>query len=114
MSRDVLTVPVSATLSEVARTLRRRNVGSAVVVGEDGTPVGIIAERELVDAVAASRNPDVGTAQSWMKELRPVPPGTSIAEAAEIMREHGVRHLPVFDGGLAGVVSIRDLLAGAV
>jgi acetoin utilization protein AcuB len=35
----------------------------------------------------------------------------SLAAAANLMREHGVRHLPVLDGGrVAGLVSERDLL----
>ena len=35
----------------------------------------------------------------------------SLAAAYRLMREHGIRHLPVLDGGrLAGVVSERDLL----
>jgi acetoin utilization protein AcuB len=35
----------------------------------------------------------------------------SVAAAYRLMREHGIRHLPVLEGGrLAGVVSQRDLL----
>lgn len=35
----------------------------------------------------------------------------SLAVAYRLMRDHGIRHLPVLDGGrLAGVVSERDLL----
>jgi acetoin utilization protein AcuB len=35
----------------------------------------------------------------------------TLAAAHRMMREHGIRHLPVLDGGrLAGVVSERDLL----
>ena len=69
MSRDILTVARSATLGEVARQLRSQNVGSALVVDEANAPIGIITERELVDSVAASRNPDAGVAESWMKPL---------------------------------------------
>ncbi|HMK74211.1 MAG TPA: CBS domain-containing protein [Myxococcaceae bacterium] len=36
--------------------------------------------------------------------------GASVAEARVAMEEHGVRHLPVLDGGqLVGMVSARDL-----
>lgn len=36
--------------------------------------------------------------------------GASVAEARVAMEEHGVRHLPVLDGGqLVGMVSERDL-----
>lgn len=39
-----------------------------------------------------------------------VGPQVTMAEAHEIMREHGVRHLPVMHGGkLIGMVTARDL-----
>jgi CBS domain-containing protein len=113
MSTDVVTVTGADTLGQVARTMRKRNVGSALVIDGDNKPVGIITERELVESVASSRNPDVGTAQSWMSEkLLLVAPETSIQDAVETMRVAGVRHLPVgTDTDVVGVVSIRDLLA---
>ena len=113
MTTDVLTVTPDSTLSHVARELRHRNVGSAIVVEEE-RPIGIISERELVDSVAGSRNPDQGTVQLWMRnDVLSVDPDTSLHDAAEVMRAHDVRHLTVTrDGRLVGVVSIRDLLVG--
>jgi CBS domain-containing protein len=115
MSTDVLTVPQNATLSQVARALRTRNVGSAIVVDDQAHPLGIISERELVDSVAGGRNPDQGTAQLWMRpDLLSAGAETSPEAAAEMMRVHNVRHLPVLrDGRVVGVVSIRDLLVGS-
>jgi CBS domain-containing protein len=52
------------------------------------------------------------------KDLITVEPGTSLREAARIMTERWIRHLPVLEGGrLVGIVSQRDLagvLAGAL
>ncbi len=52
------------------------------------------------------------------KDIVTVAPGTSLREAAAIMAERWIRHLPVLDGGrLVGVISQRDLagvLAGAL
>ena len=116
MSRDILTVQPDATLGQVARALRARNVGSALVTDEAGRPVGIISERELVDSVAGSRNPDIGVAESWMRaDPVTVESSSALADASELMRETNVRHLPVTDGGVVvGVVSIRDLLNAAM
>ncbi|MBM3677997.1 MAG: CBS domain-containing protein [Actinobacteria bacterium] len=114
MTTDVLTVSENATLSQVARALRSRNVGSAIVIDEQELAIGIISERELVDSVAGGRNPDQGTAQLWMRpELLTANVDTSAEEATEIMRANNVRHLPVSsDGKVVGVVSISDLLVG--
>lgn len=114
MSIDVLTVSQDATLSQVARALRERNVGSAIVVDDGMRPLGIISERELVDSVAGGRNPDQGTAQLWMRpDLLSATIDTSVADATEMMRSSNVRHLPVLrEGQVVGVVSVRDLLLG--
>jgi CBS domain-containing protein len=116
MSRDILTVAPDATLGQVARALRSRNVGSALVVDAAGRPLGMLSERELVDSVAGSRNPDIGLAESWMKADPPsVESAASLVEASARMREANVRHLPVTEAGaVVGVVSIRDLLAATL
>lgn len=45
------------------------------------------------------------TSQPWV-----IAPGNSLAEAHGLMREHGIRHLPVVDRGtLVGIVSEGDL-----
>ncbi|MFO0622190.1 MAG: CBS domain-containing protein [Polyangia bacterium] len=39
-----------------------------------------------------------------------VRPDLTLADAAAVMREHNIRHLPVLNGGaLVGVLSIRDI-----
>lgn len=114
MSRDVVTVLATATLGEVARTIRARNVGSAVVLDAGSAPLGLISERELVDSVAASRNPDQGQAGSWMRRdgVDSVSPNATLVDASRAMRDAGVRHLTVVeDNVVVGVISIRDILA---
>lgn len=41
---------------------------------------------------------------------------TSLSEARQFMEKHGIRHLPVVggDGGLAGLLSLRDIVAASV
>ncbi|MEJ7872953.1 MAG: acetoin utilization AcuB family protein [Rubrobacteraceae bacterium] len=47
----------------------------------------------------------------WMaREVVTVETGTTAAEALALCRKHGIRHLPVLEGGrLVGVISDRDL-----
>lgn len=110
MSQDVLTVERHTTLGSVARALQGRNVGSAIVV-DDGAAIGIITERDLVSAVAASRPADVAEAGSWMtEELVTVDRDTPLERAHALMLERHIRHLPVLDGTRpVGMVSIRDV-----
>ena len=116
MSTNVVTVVETDTLGHVARELRKHNVGSAVVTSESRDPVGIVTERILVDSVAASRNPDVGQAGTWMVPLRKIEPTASVDEAIEAIQATHLRYLAVCDGkgGIMGIVSVSDLLKALV
>jgi len=114
-SDDVLTIPADTTLGQAARLMRARNVGAAVVVEGDEI-AGIFTERDLLRAIADSRNPDQGQVQSYMTpDPLTLPPHHSSSEAARIMTERRFRHIPVVDGGrLVGIVSIRDLVGAGL
>ena len=106
------------TLAAAARKMWDQQTGSLLVMdGED--LVGIITERDVLKAAATGAPMDVTRiSQVMSKDLVTVGPGTSLREAAKIMADRWIRHLPVLDGGrLVGILSQRDLagvLAGAL
>ena len=106
------------TLAEAARKMWKQQTGSLLVTdGED--LIGIITERDVLKAVATGvKLEETRIAEVMTKDVVTVGPGTSLREAAKIMADRWIRHLPVVDGGkLVGVLSQRDLagvLAGAL
>lgn len=110
--KAVVTIGPDATLGEAAREMQRRGVGSALVMDAEERFTGIVTERDLLRAVAASRHPDQCRVEEWMTaDAITIAPDTTRDEAAAIMQERGFRHLPVVDEGrVIGVVSIRDLV----
>ncbi len=110
--RGTVTIGPAATLGEAAREMQRRGVGSALVMDEEERFLGIVTERDLLRAVAASRHPDQCRVDEWMTaDAITIGPDTTRDEAAAIMQERGFRHLPVeADGEVIGVLSIRDLV----
>jgi len=97
----------------VAARMRFNDVGCAPVVDEDNVLVGIITERDIVRAVADGADSEKTPVHDYMTSDPTVAaPDTEIREAARIMLELGVRHLPVVtpDGHLVGLASVRDLL----
>jgi CBS domain-containing protein len=116
MTTDVLDVEPAATLKEAAQAMRDRRA-SSVVVTEDGYLIGILTERDIVKAVAEGIDTEVTHVRDYMT---PAPiaasPETTVEEAAQIMLEHGFRHLPVVSGDreLKGIVSIRDLARAGI
>jgi CBS domain-containing protein len=117
MTEAAVTDRPDDSLRQAAGRMREQQTGSLLVL--DGQElVGIVTERDVLKAVATDVPLDTPISDVMSKELITVEPGTSLREAAGIMTERWIRHLPVLEGGrLVGIVSQRDLagvLAGAL
>lgn len=116
MHRDVITVGADESFADAARLLREHRISSLVVRSEDGSPAGILTERDFVTLVAEGVDPaTTKVGERMTRDLATVEPKTDIADAAELMAARRIRHLPVVErGSLAGIISIRDLTHWAV
>jgi CBS domain-containing protein len=112
MMWPVAIVETVATVNEVAEALAADEVGALCVV-ENGALVGIVSERDVVTHLAAGADPEHLIAGEVMSaDLVTIGPEASVLDAARLMQDSQVRHLPVVsDGLIAGIVSIRDLFA---
>ena len=113
MRHEFITVAPEDTLGEVAERMTAVNVG-AVIVKDFGRMIGILTERDMLKAMAARVHTSEARVRQWMTE----DPVTASAdadceEAAQVMLEHGFRHLPVVDdgGNVTGIVSLRRVVA---
>ncbi len=113
--RDVMTpgpigVDYYQSIGEAARTMRDWGVGAVLVVSDEALH-GLVTDRDLVvRAVAESRGPDEPVGPLATSNLVGVFADDDTAVAAQLMREHEVRRLPVIeDGQVAGMVSLGDL-----
>jgi CBS domain-containing protein len=111
MSTRVVGVEPGATVAEAIALMTAERIG-CVAVCEQSRLVGIFTERDVLRLAAEGgefRDRLVGDVMT----ARPVvaPPDLRIVEAAEIMGERGIRHLPVVEGeNLLGMIGIRDVL----
>src|ERR1039458_8957238 len=117
--RDLMTSPpVTCTstdsLAVAARTMADADIGS-VVVTELGKVVGILTERDLLRAAAATAGPQNEDVGLWMTAHPDVlSPDEKVDAAWASLTAQHYRHLPVVDGGqLIGMVSLRDLMGMA-
>jgi len=112
MSTVVLTIGPEHSLREAARLMSAKRVGAAVVVDPDSEGIGIITERDILDAVGAGQDVDVETAQAHLTgDLVFASPDWDLKQAAEAMLRGGFRHLVVLEQGeVAGVLSVRDIV----
>ena len=115
MSTEVVTLPASTPMVEAARLMVRRHIGSVLVV--DGAMLsGILTERDVLRAAGKPADMAAEQISRWMSpEPITCSPDIDTEEAAEMMLSGGFRHLPVVDGtGLAGMVSLRDVLSARI
>ncbi|MFF8715775.1 cyclic nucleotide-binding/CBS domain-containing protein [Streptomyces sp. NPDC015184] len=112
MSTLVLTIGPAHTLRQAARLMSVRRVGAAVVLDQETSGLGILTERDILDAVGWGQDPDVETAAGHTTtDVVFAAPTWTLQEAAEAMTHGGFRHLIVLDDhGPVGIVSVRDIL----
>ena len=111
MTDPAITATPDETLHTVAARMRDHGIGSVVVV-DGNRPVGIVTERDLLRATAASAGPTEAISGWMTADPECLDPETSIDQAWQQLAERGYRHIPVvIDGELKGIVSMRDLVA---
>jgi CBS domain-containing protein len=111
VTRELVSLDASEPLRQAARLMEERRIGS-VAVREGGRVVGLVTERDLMITVCLhGSSPERPIKEALRTDVPTVDPGTSEAEAAELMRDHTTRHLLVEeDGEVVGVISMRDII----
>jgi CBS domain-containing protein len=98
------------TLADVADLMVGHNIGSLLVM-QDEEMVGIITERDILRACAATRGPLEFLKVSERMTRCPIvaSPNDEVADIMCIMTERRIRHVPVVERGqLVGIISIGD------
>jgi CBS domain-containing protein len=112
MSKAVVELGPNHTLRQAAQLMSSHRVGSAIVTDPDGEGVGIITERDILDAIGSGLDPDTahtGDHLNW--DVVYAGPTWTLEEAANAMVRGGFRHLVVMDGDeVLGVISVRDII----
>jgi len=113
MSSGTAAVEPMTSVARAAQIMREQDIG-AVLVTYDCDLFGVLTDRDIVvRVVAEGRDPHTTTAGSVCSR----PPVVTVAaddttdHAAELMRRHAVRRLPVVERGgwPVGIVSLGDL-----
>lgn len=110
---EIAHVLPSATVAEVTHMLNSRRIGAVLVCCERMELLGILSERDIVNALAAhgASALDLHVDQLMTRHVTTATPRTSVAEAMGMMTSGRFRHLPVMEHGrLVGLVSIGDVV----
>ena len=113
-SRVVVTASSSESVAEAARRMAEHDVGTLVVLAEDGRPLALVTDRDIVVyAVARGHDP----AKLAIREVMSGPPllvreSAPIESALAQMSAAHVRRLVVVDASdrLVGLLALDDVL----
>jgi CBS domain-containing protein len=92
--------------------MAEKNIGSVVVM-DNGKYLGVMTERDYSRKVIlkGKNSMDTKVAEIMSTDLPSVNPADSIEHCMELMTQHNIRYMPVFDKDqLAGIISISDVV----
>ena len=112
MAKNLVSMDEGMSAMEAAKLMRSHKVGS-VFIKRDRRIVGIVTETDIIRrVVGAERIPYYVPVEEIMSSpVIGIDRQRPITEAADMMEQHGTRHLAVLNAGsIVGVLSVRDLL----
>lgn len=109
----VVTAVPGETLHRIAQLIAEYKIGAVLIIDKEGRPVGILSERDIVNALAAFGAAALGlsAAETMTRALVTCKPTDTADEILTVMTHSRVRHLPVMDDGqMIGIISIGDVV----
>lgn len=110
---ELFTIRMNTKVSAVVGLLLERQIGCLPVIGPGGSVVGLVSERDVVQAVDGHTESIRGLAAEAIMR-RPAPScmvNDLLVEVMDRMTRERLRHLVVLDGDRpAGVISVGDLV----
>ncbi len=113
MTRDVVTINGSATVTEAVALMKERALRALIVDRRSETdPYGIVTETDIVYKVAAyGHDPNAMRVFEIMtKPCVVINPDLGVEYVARLFSMTGIRRAPVIERKLLGIISITDIL----
>ena len=115
MTVRVVSVRPEETVQVAIARMLEENVGS-VAVCEGHRLQGIFTERDVLRLAGEGRDfGEIRVRDVMTTQVFTLTPDVDIADAARVMREKKIRHVPVVeDGNVLGMIGIRDVMGALV
>lgn len=110
MTRDLLSLPDSATIADAIRIIIDKKTGGLPITGEDDILKGIVTERDVLRALVTERS-SLAVEDVMTTSLRVTTPDRPIADVTRDMTRYRFRRLPVVsDDVLFGIITATDIM----
>jgi len=116
-NREVVVVDEDRSITEAAQIMREYHVGDVVICkARNGkqVPVGIFTDRDIaLEIVAKGTDPEsISVSDAMSFELTTVTEDDDLMHVIDVMRDKGIRRVPVVDAdeALVGILTIDDIV----
>ncbi|HTG55247.1 MAG TPA: CBS domain-containing protein [Niabella sp.] len=114
---NAVSVQKDTKVYEALKVMSDKNIGSLVVLDDEGKYAGILTERDYSrKVILEGRHSDEITVGEIMStDLPTVKPDDTVETCMQLMSNKNIRYLPVFDGDqLSGIISISDVVTETI
>ncbi len=115
--KEIISVPPESTVFDALKAMADNNIGAVLVIDDSGKLQGIFSERDYARKIILVGKTSKNTKVKEIMTTKVFYAKTdqSIEECMASMTKNKIRHLPVLDDkGLAGVVSIGDIVKSLI
>lgn len=113
MSKNVVTIKGSATVADAVNLMKSKKIRSLIVeLRHEGDAYGIVTQTDIIYKVAAFGT-DPKTVRVYEIMTKPcilVNPELEVEYVARLFAQTRIRHAPVIQDGLLGIISVTDIL----
>lgn len=111
MNNSVVSVDSSVSATDAAKMMEDTDVG-AVIILENGSPIGIVTDRDFAIKITAHSYPiDTPVRRIMSTPLISVDSSSDVWEASDLMSARNVRKLPVIDDDkVVGIITSSDIV----
>ena len=111
MQQSLAVINGDASVSDAAKAMKAKKVGSLLVIDSKKNPFAIITERDIVWKAVAKGKTGQKVRAFASRPLIRISAGADISEAAKVMRDKDVKRLVVADEGkVIGIISEKDMV----
>ena len=113
MSTSLVTASENASILDICSMLTDSNVGSTVIIGDEGKPIGIVTKRDIVKFIASEPSSlEISVREVMTTPVITIGPSELLTTAIMRMYLKGVKKLVVVDDSenLIGVITQTDIL----
>ncbi len=111
--RHNITITPDSTVLQALKIMSEKNIGSVIVMDNDGHYCGLATERDYARKVIllGRSSGDTKVSEIMLEHLPRVTPDHTLDECMGIMSAHNIRYLPVFSNNeFYGVISVLDIV----